>query len=195
MTDHVIILRGNRIDLGLMQSSYLTHVTRIINDVRVSQYLLAVPPLSLKSEKEWLNSLEESKTDIVFAILKKNSGEPSTYIGHIGLHLRPDGVAVTGAVLDPEFCDKGYGTEAKMLQLYYAFYFRNLRKIRSSVISTNPRSMRYLEKTGHKRVAVFKGEHIRRGKVCDEVHFELFPENFLPVWKEYKKKYRMEDPF
>tara|TARA_B100000508_G_scaffold60333_1_gene47113 strand:+ start:153979 stop:154566 length:588 start_codon:yes stop_codon:yes gene_type:complete len=195
MTNHVIVLHGKRIDLALMQGTYLPDIVRIMNDVRVSQYLRAVPPLSFKIEEEWLESLEKSKTNIVFAVLKKNGDGSHTYIGHIGLHLKEDGVALTGAVLDPEFCDNGYGTEAKMLQLYYAFYFRNLRKIRSSVISTNPRSARYLEKTGHKKVAVFKGEHVRKGVVCDEIHYELFPEDFASMWEKYKKEHGLKDPF
>lgn len=195
MTNHVIVLHGKLIDLALMQIIYLPNVTRIMNDIRGSQYLLLEPPISFKSEEKWLESLEDSKTDIVFAVLKKNDDGTHTHIGQIGLHIKSDGVAVTGAVLDHDFCGKGYGTEAKMLQLFYAFYFRNLRKIRSSVLSINPRSMKYLEKTGHKRVAVFKGEHVRRGKVCDEIHYELFPEDFDLVWEAYKKKHGLEDPF
>ncbi len=52
-----------------------------------------------------------------------------------------DRTATTGAVIgEKAYWDKGYGSEAKMLVLDYAFNMLNLRKICSQVLAFNKRS-------------------------------------------------------
>jgi len=194
----IIVVHGKRIDLGLMDKAYLPKVMEIINDARVAQFITAVPPMYFPEEEKWIESLVENKKNVVFAILRKDKDGNHEYIGHMGIHPCSDvasRVAVTGAIIGYEYLNQGYGSEAKMLQLFYAFRFLNIRKIRSDVLSVNPRSCAYLEKSGYSKVAVFKDELMRNGKLCDEIHYELFPKDWDPIWEAYKKKHSMEDPF
>jgi RimJ/RimL family protein N-acetyltransferase len=193
----IIVVRGKRVDLCVMQEAYLPDIITNLNDARITRFITAVPPIYPSEEKEWLDGLGKDKTNYIFAVLRKDVGDTPEYIGHMGIHLRPrtNGVAVTGAVFGYEHLSQGYGSEAKMLQLFYAFRYLGIKKIRSTAFSFNVRSQKYLERSGHTRVAVFRDEYVRGGKPCDEIHYELFSEQWEPIWEEYKKKHRMEDPF
>lgn len=196
MTEHIIAIRGQRVDLGVMQKEYLPDITTIINDARVTKFILARPPLTQGQEEKFLESIEKSSLDCVFAILKK-SGGTHEYIGHTGIKIesRRNGVGTTGTVMKFDELGSGYGTEAKHLALFYAFRQLGLHKIRSSVLSINPRSQRFLEKTGHRVVGRYANEFLRDGKPCDEILVELTYEDWVLSWEEYKKTHGIEDPF
>ena len=168
----------------------------MVNDTRIAKFITAQPPITLSEEQEWLQSLSKRDNDFVFAVLKK-SDDGHMYIGHMSIHLRPksNGVATTGALLDYNHVDKGYGSEAKMLLLFYAFRFLGVKKVRTSVFASNERSKRYIEKMGHREIGVLEKEHVLDGIPVDEVLFELFYEDWLPYWEAYKKEHEMEDPF
>lgn len=159
-----------------------------MNNVAVTQFLMRRFPMYPGEEREWLESIHKRvHTDQVFGIALVATGE---LIGTMGLH-RIDWinrVATTGAwIAAPEHRGKGYGTTAKMLLLDYAFHTLMLRKVRSNVLATNTRSLRYNEKCGYKvegtlskQIAVYSG-------YVDEVCMGVFSEDFAPLWKEFQK--------
>lgn len=99
-----------------------------------------------------------------------------------------NGTATTGAMIgEKEYWGKGYGSEAKMLLLDYAFNRLGLRKICSNVIAFNGRSKRYSEKCGYREEARRKAQFFRDGTYHDEIWLAVFRENWLPLWKKYQK--------
>lgn len=192
-----IILRGKRIVLALMEKAYLPFIMKIMNDLRVTRFLTAISPMYFSEEERWIENITENKKNVAFAVLRITEDGDYEYIGHVSVHkcARTNDVAGTGAAFGFDYLNQGYGSEAKHLLLFYAFRFLGIKKIRTSVLSINPRSQKYIERSGHKKIGVFKDEYVRDGKPCDEIFYELFPEYWEPVWEEYKKKYGLEDPF
>jgi RimJ/RimL family protein N-acetyltransferase len=183
----IVFLRGKKTVIRPLSKNDAPTITRWINDTEVTQYLLAYLPMSEKDEEEWLDSLAKKKqTDIVLGI--EADGK---FIGVMGIHgiSWKDRTAKTGALIgEKEYWGKGYGTDAKMALLKYAFDTLNLRKICSSVIRYNKRSLRYSLHCGYKIEGTKKKQIFRKGRYHDEIILALFRKDWLPYWKKYNMK-------
>lgn len=190
----IVFRMGKRIYLRPILKEDIAHFTVWINDPEVTQFILASHPMTPEDEQEWFNGMAKKKdTDITFAIVLEESDE---LIGNMSIHKinRIDGTAITGSVIGRKDCwGKGYGTEAKMLLLDYAFNTLNLRKINSSVIDYNVRSKKCMEKCGYKEEGRKLAQIFRNGAYRDEILTAVFKDDFLPLWQTYKKKYLEEE--
>jgi len=184
----VVFLQGRRVILRpLRKSTDLETCLRWINDPEVNQFLAAYLPVSETQEAEWFDNLAKRPNDIVFGIELRENGR---FIGVMGLHRInwKDRVATTGAIIGEKDCwGKGYGTDAKMILLDYAFNTLNLRKVCSSVIAFNRRSLRYSLHCGYRREGRLRRQMFRRGRYWDEILLGLFREDWLPIWEKYQK--------
>lgn len=188
MSENIIFLDGKLVTLRPLQREDLPTVLRWINDIEITQHLMAYRPMVIEDEEKWYESLVGSTTNFVFAIETK--GEDPKFIGTMGLHRinHRCQTASTGALIGDKNCHgKGYGTDAKMHLLHWAFNELNLRKVISSVLATNPRSKRYLEKTGYREVGTYTAHHFVRGDFVDEHIMEVFKDDFLKAWEAYNK--------
>lgn len=170
----------------LRKETDLEACLRWINDPEVNHYLKIYLPMPAQGEAEWFDSIAKSRSDIVLAI-ETLTGK---FIGTMGLHRInwKDRVATTGALIgEKEYWGKGYGTDAKMILLDYAFNTINLRKICSSVFSFNKRSLRYLLHTGYKVEGVRRKQIFKQGKYWDEIILGLFRQDWLPAWERYQE--------
>lgn len=96
--------------------------------------------------------------------------------------------AVTGAVIgEKNYWGKGYGTEAKMILLDYAFNTLNLRKITSSVKAFNKRSLAYSLHCGYVIEGRLRDQHFVGGRYWDDIILGLFKEQWLPHWQKFCK--------
>jgi RimJ/RimL family protein N-acetyltransferase len=186
MTPKIVFIDGKFVTLRPIQKDDLPTVLRWINDPEITQHLMAYRPMVIEDEEKWYEGLIGSTSNFVFAIETK--GEDPKFIGTMGLHgiNHRTQVAGTGALIGDKDCHgKGYGTDAKMHLLHWAFSELNLRKVVSSVLATNPRSKRYLEKTGYREVGKYTAHHFVRGEFVDEFIMEVFRDDFMEVWKTY----------
>ena len=186
---------GKRIALRALNKEDAHLLYKWINDPEVHQFLKVQYPISLAEEVKWIEGLPDKKaTDVVFGIILLKTGQ---LIGVMGLHRisAKDGTATTGSFIgEKHYWNKGYGTEAKMLVLEYAFNTLNLYKICSSVYDFNPRSKCCLEKCGYRQEGknhdgVREGQIYRNGRRADEILMAIFKEDFLKLWTKHKKKY------
>jgi RimJ/RimL family protein N-acetyltransferase len=181
---------GFKVRLRTLEMGDAEQLCSWMNNPEVTQYLSRNTPISLAQEQQWVETLPSRKDDFVFGIETLEGGK---LIGDIGLHdvARLHGTASTGTVIgEPEFWGGGYGTDAKMLLLDFAFNFQNLRKIKSRVYDFNGRSLAYAAKCGY----VEEGRLIREvwkagpdgGRYVDVVQLAVFREDWLPLWQHYR---------
>ena len=189
----IVFLKGLRISLRPVLRSDTALFLVWLNDQEVTQYLRTFMPMSEAGEEEWVNNLHKRQPNhLVFTLVADKKP-----IGVMGLHRISfkDGTAATGAYIgDKEYWGKGYGSEAKMLLLNYAFNELNLRKITSDVIAFNERSYNYSIKCGYKEEARLKDQIFTKGKYWDEVILSVFKKDWEPLWKEFVKKHNLELP-
>jgi RimJ/RimL family protein N-acetyltransferase len=177
---------GNRVKLRLVNEGDVDEMTKWVNDPEVTQYITINHPIYRESEIEYVKALQGRKDDFIFAVETIDG----VYIGNMGLHKvnHIDGTASTGAMFgNKDYWGKGYGSEAKMLLLDFAFNNLNLRKIYSSAIAFNERSIAYQQKTGYQIEGVRKDQIFKNGKYWDEVLLAIFREDWISIWNQYKE--------
>lgn len=185
----VIFRTGTHVLLRPLERADAPTLRRWMNDPEVTEFLMRVFPLMEKEEDEWIDSLSGSINDFAFGIVERTSGK---MIGTIGLH----GVnwihrnATTGtAIGEKEYWGKGYGTEAKMLLLDFAFNTLDLYAVLSYVMAHNDRSISYAKKCGYEEVGRIP-LWLRRqnGERCDNVLLVTTQERWRPLWEGYLVK-------
>ncbi|MFW6075912.1 MAG: GNAT family N-acetyltransferase [Chloroflexota bacterium] len=116
---------------------------------------------------------------VMFAVRLKETDE---WIGEMGLwHIKwVDRSAETGSFMKPgEFRGRGYGTEAKMLLLEYAFDHLHLHLIWSGVMETNKRSAAALTKQGYKPAGAVRYQTVKDGVYVGDGLYTLTREDWL----------------
>lgn len=185
-SDQTITFRkGKQTILRPLEEEDIPRLQKWINDPDVNQYLMPYRPLSRNDEEQWYQSLTDNDSTIMFAIDTLNDRD---FIGTMGIHeIRwKDRVATTGALIgEKQYWGKGYGTDAKMTLLHYAFQTLNLRKISTTVLDFNDRSLQYLKKTGHQEIGRRSEEYYVDGEYRDEIYVEVFKEDWISLWEEY----------
>ncbi len=169
------------------KSTDLEPVTRWINDPDVRRFLKSYMPKSRRQEEEWFDRHGTNDSDVTLAVVEKEGGQ---LIGSMGLHriIWRERRATTGAMIgDKRFWGKGFGTDAKMALLEYAFHELNLYKICSSAYSFNKRSIAYSLHCGYQVEGIRRRHLIHAGRYWDQVELGLFKSEWLPIWRRWKK--------
>lgn len=192
---HVVAYEGKVVvALALMQEEYVPLFIPWVNWRIGVEGTLQRPPYSLAMGIDWVRGLDKSKgKDEVFAILSRTTNGTETtydYVGHMGVHnvQWPHGCASTGSIIGATGAQgRGLGTEAKLLILYHAFMIMGLRKLTSTVKAFNAPSMAHLIKCGYKPVGRYRKHHLHEGEYVDEVLFEVFRDDWEPIWQCYQE--------
>lgn len=186
MSEKIIFLEGRLVNLRPLSRGDALTLTRWINDPRVREFLVAIFPRNEEFEEDWIQKLGCDERNIVLGIETKEG----TLIGTMGIHeiIWRDRACTTGALLgEKEYWGKGYGTDAKMILLNYIFNTLNMRKVLSRVIAYNRRSLNYSLHCGYKIEGTKRRQLFSKGKYWDMIELGLFKEEWLPIWKRYKK--------
>ncbi len=182
----IIFRRAMKTNLVLLEKKDAATLASWPNNPQLAQFLNVHMPMDEVDEEGWVERLRKNRhegKEIVLGI----ATHQGKLIGTMGLHgiNRLNGTATTGALIgDLNYHGKGYGADAKMALLYYAFNDLNLRKINSQALATNFRSVAYLKKTGYRVEGCRKKEVWSNGEYRDMVLLAIFKEDFLPLWKK-----------
>ncbi len=181
-----VFLRGKKTLLRPILKSDIPFLLRWVNDPDVREFLASYLPKMEDDEEAWLKKLTNSTTEIVLVITTLDG----TPIGTMGLHRIEwkDRVATTGALIgEREYWGKGYGTDAKMALLAYAFDELGLHKICSAVSTYNKRSLAYSLHCGY-RIEGRRAKHIfKRGRHWDLIELGLFRKWWKPIAQRYAR--------
>jgi RimJ/RimL family protein N-acetyltransferase len=179
--------KGPRVTLRLPLVTDAPIATELINDPAVSDNLTIYLPKPLQSQEAFFGGANLNGSKDVILVMEV-SGE---FIGMMGLHDidHRHGTATTGAWMGRPFQGKGYGVEAKMLLLEYAFNTLNLRKVCSNVFEFNSPSLKYSGKCGYKEEGRLRKHIFARGQYWDKVQLAVFREDFLPLWEVFKHEH------
>ena len=131
-------------------------------------------PYTISDAEQFLRMATGDKTALLLAI--EIDGEAC---GGIGVHSFTDiyrKTAEIGYWLAEPFWGRGIMTTAVKAMVPVAFEHFDIVRLQAGVYSTNPASMRVLEKAGFEREAVHKKAIFKNGEILDEVVFVRFSE-------------------
>lgn len=184
-SDKIGYPKGKKICLVPMDKArHLENSTAWINDHEVAQYLLVYRPMTRQEEEAWFDKIAQDTSSIHFAI-ETHEGE---HIGNTTLAKIDwkNGSATTGTVIgNKNYWGKGFGTDAKMVLLHYAFVVAGLRKVCSAVIDYNERSLRTQLKCGYQIEGRQRQHLFREGAWRDEILLGVFEHEWRERWEAY----------
>lgn len=148
MERKVMFLEGERIYLRPPEMLDVPHLTRWINDLEVSKYILSRTPTISISEEEWVKDQAKDKDSVSLIIVLKEGDVPIGNLGLCGIRSFDRNPSL-GIMIGEKHCwSNGYGTEAIKLLLSYAFNYLNLHKVGLCVLASNERAQRVYAKCG-----------------------------------------------
>jgi [ribosomal protein S5]-alanine N-acetyltransferase len=126
-------------------------------------------PITESLEKEWLESILQSKSDKTISLAIEEKKE-NTLIGYFKLNNINwvSRTALLGILIGAKDArGKGYGKETMQLGLHYAFQILNLRKISLEVLECNNAAVALYKKNGFKEEGLMKEHFFFEGKYYD----------------------------
>lgn len=179
--------RGSKTLLCPIQESDIPFFQHMVNDAEVQKFITIDWPLTTVGQQRWFEKVSEPDPNRVAVAVRTHDG---TLIGNMEMRfLEKKRSAETGSLIGRgDFRGKGYGTDAKMTLLNYAFNERAVRKVTSRIIGYNIRSRKYARKCGYRFTARIPGEYFRFGKWRSEVIYTCWREEWLPLWQQYQQK-------
>lgn len=183
------MLKGKKVVLRPLDiENDLERYFRWINDFEVTSFLgKPYKPIPKERERELLQKILSDESSVVFAIDTLDG----VHIGITGLHhiSHFDGTAITGTVIgDKNFWSRGYGTDAKMLLLWYGFTVLNLRRVSSRVAANNVRSIKCQLKCGYAVEGIWRKELYKNGRYHDIILLAVFRSGWMKRWHAYMRK-------
>jgi len=177
--ERVMFLKGETVYLRPPELSDVPHMTRWINDLEVSKYLIVRTPMSTLSEEEWVKKQGKEDNSIYLEIVLKDGDKP---IGNLSLHgIRSfDHNASLGIMIgEKAYWSNGYGSEAIKLLLSHAFNYLNLHKVSLCVLASNERAQKAYKKCGFVATGREPEEVFVDGRYEDMIFMSILRRDFL----------------
>ena len=193
------MLEGNLVRLRALELSDLERVYSWINDREVTRYIAARYPLSRADEERWLRgsspnsfgggvqlAIEVKAGEVKDGEAKNGAGKDgetneSAHIGNIDLvEVQPeDRKAGLGVMIgDKDYWSNGYGTDAVVTILRFAFYEMNLNRVWLHAFDFNERAQACYRKCGFQEEGRLRDHYYTEGRYCDSVVMAVLRHEF-----------------
>ncbi|HNQ21641.1 MAG TPA: GNAT family protein [Phycisphaerae bacterium] len=169
----VVFLVGDRVYLRPLEFADLALAQRWINDPATRRGLTIHWPINEIAERKFIEKASESTDQVVLAIVLRDGDRP---IGAVGLHfLRwKDRAGEVGIMIgEAQWRGHGYGPEALLVMLRYAFEELNLNRVQICVYDFNDNARRAYEKLGFVREGVQREYTFKEGHYVDQIVYSM----------------------
>jgi RimJ/RimL family protein N-acetyltransferase len=164
-------LRGRRVRLRPLERADLPRYQELFSDPEINLFYggLGLPENLARLQRQY-DAGEYDTTDRFVLLVIEAEG---TLIGTMSLRNTenlPSRSATFGIIIgDPGYLDRGYGTEASMLLLDYAFAVLGYHKVNLDLFEYNARALAMYEKLGFVVEGRRRENHWSRGRFWDDI--------------------------
>ena len=175
------MLTGKLVRLRAVEAGDLDRYLAWVNDREVLEYMAALGlPISRAQEEDWLQCAMRQTTapEITLAIETIDEGR---HIGSVALHnVSPlSGKATLGIMIGDKSCwSRGYGTDAIVTLLGFAFDEMNLHRVALEVHEENARAIACYRKCGFVEEGRLRHERFRHGEYRDTLIMAVLADEF-----------------
>ncbi len=174
----IIQFRGELVALGPIKRELLPEYQRWINDFGTVRTLGFMPqPTTLEAEQQWYDqaSVGDDKT---FTIYELTSERPIGVVSLRSIDFRNRTASYGLMIGDPDARGRGYGTEATVLMLDYAFTALGLHSLYLTCYEFNLAGQRAYEKAGFKTIGRRRQCRWMGGRLWDELLMDCLATEF-----------------
>lgn len=176
-------MKNKRIYLRILEKSDIVNTQKWINDSEISEIMGYLPVLSYENQLDWYDKIKNDKSRFIFAICENKS---NVHIGNAGLG-RIDYVN-KNCMFNIFFARKedrgrGFGSEATLLVLEFAFNRLNMHKVYLQTSLRFMSAIKMYEKLGFKKDGVLREHYYTNGVYEDKLIFSIIKKEYY----EYKK--------
>jgi len=171
-------LIGERVLLRTIEVDDLPLIRKWANDPEVRRLTGEAMPMSKAGAEKFLEKVRQDSERVWFVIVVKDRDQ---VIGEAGLLRMFHPWRTTDLTLiigDREMRGQGYGTEAILLLLDYAFGYLGFHRVSVGVVGFNERALRFYEKVGFKREGVQRDGYYYDHTFSDFVMMSILEDEF-----------------
>ncbi|HUV90271.1 MAG TPA: GNAT family protein [Anaerolineae bacterium] len=179
----VEFLTGERLYLRPIEAEDLPFIRQWANDPEVRRLTGEALPMSKAGADEFLERVRQDKERVWFVVVLK---ENDRVIGEAGLlrMFHPwRNTDLSIIIGDKGAWGKGYGTEAILLLLDYAFGYLGFHRVSVGVVGFNERALRFYEKVGFKREGLQRDGYYYDHVFHDFVMMSILEDEFRQLHK------------
>ncbi len=172
------MILGKKTRLRAIEREDIPTFVRWFNDPEVRQYLEMYLPMSKAEEEQWFEAYLKNSNSRIFAV----ETEDGENIGNVGLHEIDwkNRSATLGVVIaEKEYWGRGYGSDAIVALVDFAFREMNLHRIQLSVYDFNERAKRCYEKCGFREEGRAREAFYSDGRYHDSLLMAILRDEYL----------------
>ena len=173
-----ITLTGRRVCLRPLVREDLVYLRKWLEGAEIRGLVGEVAPMSEADSEKFLKKVRADGTRAWFMVIVR---ENNKVIGEAGL-LRMDSAwrttDVSVIIWEKEEWGKGYGREAILLLLDYAFTNLNFHRVAIGVVSFNERALHFWEKLGFRKEGIQRDGYYYNGKYHGFVMMSMLEDEF-----------------
>lgn len=178
-------MEGKLVRLRAYEREDLDNVMSWVNDPEVTRTLASFPfPMSRGQEAEWLEKAVMNEGDRKVFAIETKEGEYLGGLGFIKIDWKNRNLEFGIVIGKKEHWDKGYGTDATMVALDWAFNRLNMHKVYLRVFDYNKAAIRCYEKYGFKRDGVLREGFYFENRYHDVILMGILKHEFLEMQKK-----------
>ena len=187
MTNQFLV--GNSIYLRPIEAEDLPPIREWTNDPEIRCLTGEVLPMSKSGADEFLERVRQDRERVWFVVVRKAIPIMKEYervIGEAGLlrMFHPWRSTDLSIIIgDKKAWGKGYGTEAILLLLDYAFGYLGFHRVSVGVVAFNERALRFYEKVGFKREGLQRDGYYYDHAYHDFVMMSILEDEFRQLHK------------
>lgn len=175
-------LIGKRVYLRALEKKDLIYIRKWSNDPEIRKLIGEVASMSQADADKFLERVYSDNTREWFVIVVK---EDDRVIGEAGLlRMFPAWRTTDISIIigEKDAWGKGYGTEAILLLLDYAFRYLNFHRVAIGVVGFNKSAIRFWEKVGFKKEGIQRDGYYYNHKYYDFVMMSILEDEFRELY-------------